>query len=82
MRAFLAFPLSETTRKKIHCFAEEFSSAIRGKWTPVPVQNIHLTTHFFPNLTEEEVKKIVASVPEPLARFEPFFFFISYFGVF
>ncbi|MHA2610195.1 MAG: RNA 2',3'-cyclic phosphodiesterase [bacterium JZ-2024 1] len=82
MRAFLAFPISEATRKKIRLFSEEFSAIIRGKWSPVPVQNIHLTTHFFPDLTEEGVKKIVESVPEPLSRFEPFSFSISSFGVF
>ncbi len=82
MRCFFAFPISLLTRQKMVSFAEKFSVHFRGNIRPVALENLHLTLHFFPHLSGEEVEKIRQNVPTVLKGFSPFAFSIADIGAF
>ena len=77
MRAFIAIDLPEDLRTSIH----NIGARLPGRFSAVPVSNIHLTIHFLGEISDEkadEAKRIMASVK--IKKFEAKVKGLSFFG--
>ncbi len=82
MRCFSAIPISETTRDEIARVIQALREAVSGKVSWVVPANLHITLHFFGEISEAMVTRLQDIFQDTLTGFSPFFIQYSGLGAF
>ncbi|MGC9109953.1 MAG: RNA 2',3'-cyclic phosphodiesterase [Caldimicrobium sp.] len=81
VRAFLAIDLPEDLKRELSELSKiEVSESLKLKW--VEEENLHLTIHFFGNISEKLVEKILDKAKEVFKEISPFSLELTEIGYF
>ncbi|MCX8095177.1 MAG: RNA 2',3'-cyclic phosphodiesterase [Caldisericia bacterium] len=72
MRAFLALPIDNETKKEINILIEKFKKEIKGKVKWVEEENLHFTIFFFGEIDNNKAQKIINTVDIYKTKFSKF----------
>jgi len=82
MRCFSAIPISESTRNEVAEVIQSLRESVSGKVSWVVPANLHITLHFFGEISEAVVSRLLEIFEDTLSGFSPFLMEYSGLGAF